>query len=310
VSMRSALMNNLTLKLAALVLAVMMWLFAKGEQTAERVFPLPLVVRDVPEGVTTVERVPESISVVVTGANKELVRLRFWGDPYAFVDMSDAEPGRAFRVSLSAGNVVLPPDVAVQVLEIRRPKNLDFEIDRLAERGVAVVPLVMGELADSYHILGRARSVPDTVTVYGPAGVLEDLAAVRTAPVSIAGRRSKIEMARRIEFDGPWNLHAVPKEVRVQVDVEGTEVGTFSGIPVTFEREPGFAVASVEPQTAEIEVTGPEHLVTFFDSEDALVIVDARGLPRGNHHLVPEIHLPEGLTVRSVRPERFVVTLE
>jgi len=308
--LRSALTNNLNLKLAAVVLAVVMWLFAKGEQTAERAFPIPLVVRDVPEGVTTVERVPESVSVILTGANKELVRLRFWGDPYAFVDMSDAQPDRAFRVSLSAANVVLPPDVAVQVLEIRRPKNLDFEMDRLAERRVAVVPLVMGELADSYYVRGRPGSVPDSVTIYGPAAVLDDIESVRTAPLSVEGRRAKVEMARRVEFDGPWNLHAVPKEVRVHVDVEGTAVETFDEIPVTFEREPGFAVASVEPYAASIEISGPEHLVTLFEPENAAVVVDARGLPRGTHQLVPDVNLPEGLTTKSVRPERFVVTLE
>ncbi len=77
------LMNNMNLKIAAVIVAVVLWAFAKGEQTTDGMLPIPLRLRNVPEGLTTVRRPPETVDVVFTADTKELVKLRLWGEPYA-----------------------------------------------------------------------------------------------------------------------------------------------------------------------------------------------------------------------------------
>ena len=91
---RGVITNNLGLKVAALIVAIVIWLFAKGEEAANRHFSVPLVLRNIPEGVTTVERPPETVDVIFTGANKELLKLRLWGEPCAVIDMTGAAAGR------------------------------------------------------------------------------------------------------------------------------------------------------------------------------------------------------------------------
>lgn len=309
-SVREVVTNNLALKLAAIFLAVVLWLFAKGEQTANREFLIPLVLRNIPSGLTTAERVPDGVVVVFSGAYKELMRTGLWGDPYAVVDMSDAEAGRGFRVSLSAANVVLPPDAVVQVVEIRDPSSLDLEMDRLQEKRVAVVPTVEGRLAEGYYVLGVPQAVPDSVTVFGPADVVGGLSEVSTAALSVEGRRARVEATRAVVFEGPWNLNSVPREVRVAVPVEGTRRTDLSGISVALEHEPGFAEAEVEPLSLDITLSGPEHIIDGLTQEDVSVIVDARGLPRGTHELLPEITVPERVTVVEFVPIRLTVNLD
>jgi len=289
---------------------VVLWLFAKGEQTGDRQFTIPLVIRNVPSGLITVERIPKTIDVVVSGDNKELVKLSFWGQPYAIVDMSEAAADRVFRVSLSPANVVLPRESGVQVVEVRDPKSLDLEVDRRLEQRVPVRPNVEGTPPDGYYVLGSPTAVPDSVTVYGPASVMKSLRSVDTEPLSVAGRRSRVESSRPVVFEGPWNLHAVPREVRVAVDIEGTEVVTLEGVPVEFRHEPGFTAVTVDPTVIEVQVAGPEHMVKRLTPADVNVVIDARGLPRGVHQILPEIHVPEGLSVVSNRPTRFQATLE
>jgi YbbR domain-containing protein len=302
--------NNLSLKVGSIVVAVFLWLFAKGEQTGDRQFAVPLVLRNVPEGLTTVERMPETVDVVISGDNKELVKLRFWGEPYAVLDMTEAAADRVFRVSLSPANVVIPRESGVQVVEVRDPKSLDLEVDQRLERRVPVVPVVEGDLADGYHLLGIPETVPDSVTIYGPSSVVQSFSSVATEPLSVSGRRARVESSRRIEFEGPWNLHAVPKEVRVVVDVEGTEVVTLQEVPVEFRHEPGFASVTVDPTVIELQVAGPAHLAARLSAADVTVLIDARGLPRGVHQILPDIRVPDGLEVVTNRPERFQATLE
>jgi YbbR domain-containing protein len=307
---RRVLTNNLNLKIASVIVAVFLWLFAKGEQTGDRLFSIPLIIRNVPEGLTTVERIPESIDVIISGDNKELVKLGFWGEPFAVLDMSEAAADRVFRVSLSPANVILPRDAGVQVVEVRDPKSLDLEVDRRLERRVPVEPSVEGILADGYYMLGDPATIPDSVTIYGPATVVQSFGIVATEPLSISGRRAGVESSRRIQFEGPWNLHAVPREVRVVVDVEGTEVVTLEQVPVEFRHEPGFASVTVDPTVIELQVAGPAHLATGLSEADVDVLIDARGLPRGVHQILPDIRVPDGLVVVSNRPMRFQATLE
>lgn len=307
---RRAVTNNLNLKIGSVVVAVFLWLFAKGEQTGDRQFSIPLILRNVPDGLTTVERIPESIDVVISGDNKELVKLSFWGEPYAVLDMQEAAADRVFRVSLSPANVVIPRESGVQVVEVRDPKSLDLEVDRRLERRVPVEPLIEGGPAEGYYLLGSPASIPDSVTVFGPASVVQSVSSVVTEPLSISGRRARVESSRRVAFEGPWNLHAVPREVRVVVDVEGTEVITLHEVPVEFRHEPGFAAVTVEPTAIELRVAGPAHLATGLAAADVTVLIDARGLPRGIHQILPDIRVPDGLEVVSSRPTRFQATLE
>ena len=307
---RRAIFNNMHIKMAALVVGIVLWMFAKGEQEGTRLFSIPLILRNVPDGLTNVEKIPDSIDVLLEGDNKELVRLNLWGEPYAVVDMTGAQAGGTFRVSLSPANVILSRDTEVQVVEVRDPRNLDLEIDELINRRVAVSPVVEGAPADGYYLLGRERSLPESVFVFGPARVVSELTSVRTVPLSIDGRRNRVDAVRRIEFEERWNLHAVPKEVRVLVGVEGTKIATLPDVPTLFEHELGFREATVVPATVELTLSGPDHLASSLRAEDVLVLVDAMGLPRGTHELVPEVHVPEGIDVQGVTPARVTVTLK
>jgi YbbR domain-containing protein len=309
VPFRRAILNNIHIKLSALVVGIFLWMFAKGEQEGSTLFSVPLVLRNMPDGLTTVEKIPDSVNVLLEGDNKDLVRLSLWGEPFVVIDMTGAQADRTFRVSLSPANVVLPRDAQVQVVEVRDPRNLDLEIDALVNDRVAVSPEVEGVPAEGYFVLGRRRSLPDSVFVFGPARIVSELASVGTAPLSIEGRRTRVDAPRRVGFEERWNLHAVPKEVRVIVDIEGTRVATLPDVPTLFEHEPGFGKATVVPATVELTLSGPDHLVASLTASGVEVLVDAMGLPRGTHELVPEVRVPEGIEVQGVTPARVTVTL-
>ena len=309
-SLRRVVANNLSLKVAAVVVAVVLWMFAKGEQTTDQLVSIPLILRDIPDGLTISERPPQTIDVVFEGDMKELLKLRIWGEPHAVIDMSGAAADRVLRVGLSAANVVVSRDADVQILEVRNPRSLDFEVDRLEERRLPVEPLTEGELADGYYVLARAVSMPDSVTVYGPRRVMRELRSVRTEPLDLSGRRSRVEAARRVVFDAPWNLHSVPREVRVIVEVEGTTFARLDDVPVGLRQEPGFGSVSIDPPTVSLELSGPEHVASRLGPDDVSVLIDTRGLPRGEHDLVPEVGVPEGIAIESYSPTHLTVTLE
>jgi len=310
VQLRSIVANNTNLKVASVIVAVVLWTFAKGEQTADRRFSIPLVVRGLPGDVTPAKRLPETIDVSLRGDNRELVKMRLWEAPHAFVDLSDAVEGKTLVLTMSAANVVLPRDVEVQVAEIVYPKSISVDIDKLGERKVRVQPNVAGSLDEGYYLRADPTSEPDTVTVYGPAKAIADLQFVTTEPLSIDGRSSGVEAARLVAFSEDANLNAVPREVRIAVEVEDTEVVTLEDVPLEFVHERGLEAVTIDPTTIRVQIAGPRHLVADLTAEDIRAVVDGRGLPRGPHEVVPEITVPEGLEVLSLTPMLFAVRLD
>jgi YbbR domain-containing protein len=302
--------NNMSLKISAILVALLLWAFAKGEQTASRTFTVPLLLRNVPEGVSPRGRVPDTIDVVLTGDNKDLLKLGLWGDPFAFADMKGAKAGGVLTISLSAANVVLPHDVEGVDAEIHHPASLQFDIDDVMEKMVRVVPDTVGALAPEYFPLGRPVSIPEAVKVIGPAAIVDTMETVRTASLSVSGRRSRVEASRRVIFPEEWNLHAVPKEVRVVVEVEGTEIVTMRGIPLALELEPGRLSTRLEPDAVTIRVKGPEHLVTRLSSAEVIARAAARAYPRGEHQIRPTVQVPDGMEVLDIDPEEVTVFIE
>ncbi len=309
-TLRNVLTSNLNIKIAAVIIAVVLYAFAKGEQTADRHFSIPLVLRNIPEGLTPVEQVPKAIDVVLTGANKDLVKLGLLDQPYAIVDMSEAAADRVLRVGLSAANVILPHDAGVLVAEVYDPKSLDIEIDRLYQRKLPVEPTVEGALSDGFYPFGDMKVTPDSVTVYGPARVVRGMRSVKTLPLSIEERRSRIEAARKVNFEGPWNLHSVPREVRVTVDVEGTEIVTIDDVPLSLLREPGIEMATMVPTTIDVQLAGAATRAKALTADDIRVTVNALGLPSGDHGVVPDVEAPEGIEVLGTAPISVSVHLK
>ncbi len=272
-TLRNVLTSNLNIKIAAVIIAVVLYAFAKGEQTADRHFSIPLVLRNIPEGLTPVEQVPKAIDVVLTGANKDLVKLGLLDQPYAIVDMSEAAA-------------------------------------ELYQRKLPVEPTVEGALSDGFYPFGDMKVTPDSVTVYGPARVVRGMRSVKTLPLSIEERRSRIEAARKVNFEGPWNLHSVPREVRVTVDVEGTEIVTIDDVPLSLLREPGIEMATMVPTTIDVQLAGAATRAKALTADDIRVTVNALGLPSGDHGVVPDVEAPEGIEVLGTAPISVSVHLK
>ena len=174
-------------------------------------------------------------------------------------------------------------------------------------RSGARVTLARGDLSrvrDVERIVGDiARSLPPLRGVIHAAGLLDDgVLATQT------WERFARVMAPKVS--GAWNLHAVPKEVRVVVDIEGTRMVTLSDVSLVFEHELGFGEAIVSPYVVELTISGPEHLAVALTPQDVSVVVDAMGLPRGTHELVPDVQVPEGMELLGVVPPKVTATLQ
>ncbi|MBI5342727.1 MAG: YbbR-like domain-containing protein [Deltaproteobacteria bacterium] len=86
--------KNLGLKSLALVLAVVLWWFVAGESKVQVGFAVPLEIRNIPQGMTIMNKVERQVEVRLAGPPSLLGGVQ-QADVAAAIDLSDARAGKS-----------------------------------------------------------------------------------------------------------------------------------------------------------------------------------------------------------------------
>jgi YbbR domain-containing protein len=172
------------LRLTALGLAILLWLFVtverRGERPAEKVVEAT-VTYNPPPGMMILDPV-ERVRVRLRGSDRAIRRI----NPFQ-IDVQVVVPASregAVEVQLQPDNVLMPAGLEVVSLE---PNVLRLHVDQEVRRLVPVeVPLV-GEPAAGARLAKAPRPTPDEVLVTGPSKLVSALEAIRTNPISLDG---------------------------------------------------------------------------------------------------------------------------
>jgi YbbR domain-containing protein len=311
--LRRHLLRNLGIKLIALVLALTLYLHVFFSQEREMIFDVPITLHGVPESLIGSGDLPHTARVRFRGLGLALSKLRT--DPQGarlLVEVGDIHEGLLQR-PLVSGDVLLPSDIDVRVIEVIEPKELDIEFDRLRVKRLAVVPNVSGRPAPGFVMAGRVVAVPESVTVRGPQQLVDSFEFIRTEPLDVAGLDGVAQ--RRVALRVPGRCEAAPPEVTVRVAIDKVVSRTFAQLPVMVHRSGDVALRRLAPQTGSVVVSGPATLVDSLRTADLRLSIDAMGLPPGTYTLMASVELERALeagaiSIEPVQPEKFVVELE
>jgi YbbR domain-containing protein len=204
---RDILFENMGLKVASLLLALLLYAHVVTEQERESVVQIPIAASGLADTLTSVGELPPRVAVKVRGKWKDLIRLGLTR-PFLSIDLAAAKPG-AFRTSITADDIskrAIPPDLSrlVSVTEVLDPRSVDLVIEPKATRRLPVRARIVGIPAPGY-VLGQDPEVqPESVTVMGPARLVQGIDTLYTVAVDITGEREKIQ--RQVALALPANV--------------------------------------------------------------------------------------------------------
>ena len=172
------------LRMTALALAVLLWLWVtverRGERPAEKIVDAT-VTYNPPPGMMILD--PQgTVRVRLRGSERAIRRVNpFQIDVQVVVR---AEREGPMEVQLQPEDVMMPDGVEVVSIE---PNVLQLHVDQEVRRLLPVeVPLV-GEPAAGAQLGGRPRVNPNEVLVTGPRKLVNALGSVRANPISLDG---------------------------------------------------------------------------------------------------------------------------
>lgn len=299
-----AVTENIGIKIVSLLFAVLLWLYVTAQIGERQTFRVPLVLVNIPESLTVVSEVPREVSVTMRGARSELMKLRFLSRIKGTVDLGGARQGRVV-VPLSAAILSLPAGFPAGDAVIDAPKSLTLDFERIVETFMQVTPAFLGPVPKGMILVGQPSVSPARVLVRGTAAAMGGITAVETEPIDLRNRRSGFSQEAVIRVGE--RLEAIPRSVRVEIEIAKRAVRTMPGIPPTLlQVEEGFLVECA-PSTASLTVEGPEDLVGRLVDDDCSIILSIPPGTRGTIWIQPEVIVPQGIDTFAIDVDSFEV---
>lgn len=212
------LTENWALKLAALGLAILLWLAVTANEPQRAAFRDIAVGVDLRDPDWRLERTdPSTVTVIVQGPRGELVQL-------------GSSPPRIVlpveRVNDTIESQVVPlqwVQLPVGVRETRvlslRPDTIRLHYQRLNTRTLPVIVRTRGDLPEGLALSLPVTTNPATLRVRGPAGILDGMDSIPLLPVDLSGIRSTTNVPVGVDSAGLELLLFDPAEVNVVLRV-------------------------------------------------------------------------------------------
>ena len=212
--LRGWLLDNLGLKLTALVLSVLVYLNVYTDRAGTMLVSFPVDFADLPDSLSLSGPAPAVVLAEIRGTVKQLIALRV-KEPRLRIPMGGASSGH-FARALVPSDLPLPAGSAVSVENLVGPRVVEVDVDRREIRDLPVAVRVEGVPAPGYAWSGVTVAQPAVVRVTGPRHAVRTLDTLRLAPIRIDGRRDTVRVAAPVPALPDW-CTADPATVHVKV---------------------------------------------------------------------------------------------
>lgn len=292
------LARNWPIKLAAVLLALMLYVAVQAQQPITQTFTMKLNV-EVPRG-RSLQQKPPTLQVQVSGKGAELMRLRTF--PSAITkSVPETLSASSWLVRLENGDVPVPKGVDVSVLAIT-PREVTVSLDSVIRKEVRVVPLVSVVPESGFVVKGGLSIAPMIARLVGPEQNVAAIESVTTVAMEITNITGPFTRQLAIDTTALGIVRVGPRQVTVSGDVQALLRRTFAG--VTIESGAGqLTGVTLEPARVAVALEGPAERVERL-TRDSLRVVAV--LTRDGSHARLRVLSPQGLGARAT-PDSVVV---
>jgi len=296
---------NLSLKIFALGLAMLMWGFVasqkRGEST-ELKFTAPLVIKNIPSDLEVTSSINQSVTVLVK-LRRDLAKTVNPNQFQVIIDLRDQFAGD-YDYKLTEKNVNynnVPNPTGVSVLQIN-PGTIPLKLEGTVIRQVPIKPRYAGDLAKGY-VLESISLTPPMVEIRGPESVLNKTRFIMTQPMDLQDLKDDIDLTVSLDLPNLLRLNSPDDDfykAKIKVSANpGQEL--FHDIPVVFDNATFAYKASISKVNAHLE--GPKEIIEKLDKKKIFAMVDLSKFPPGDYRgLTPKLDVPPEVKVLEQWP--------
>ena len=280
--LRRIFVEDLGLKLLALLITLVMWFAVTGENKPVTMGSAVQLNFVLPSNLAISNDPPKTVEVYLTGRKSKLDVIRA-SDLVASVDLRDSSAGeRVIRLSSDRVTIQLPEGVK---LESFKPNAVSMRLEPRAERQIPVDVKLEGKPAEGFEVYG-VQPTPSLITVQGPESHVKELQNVPSETISVSGRKNTFSMSDVAINISDQKIEPMDQDVDVTIEIGEKRIDKlFENVAVQSDG------IDRKPTTATVNLKGPPKVLDQLRSDQIKIIFnkDATGANRVRVELPPGI---------------------
>lgn len=273
------LLNNLWLKLLALLVGLLVWFHVVTEKTYTYEVTLPVTDVDLRDDLILATLPPDSIAIIVSAKGKQLVQ-NSWRELGLRINISKLPVGR-HTIYLTPENIQLfAPHKNVTLEEVLAPAQWEIEIDPKVTVELPITPTVIASPDDGFAVSRRIEATPSRAKLTGPRTIVKALSGLITETKELSGLRNSVTVPAAIVLPAGMGMVVVPESVMVRVDVVPVKTRVYDNLPIAVYHLPDDYSAKTNPQFVRVELTGPPEDIELLNKNALTVAADYSKMTR------------------------------
>lgn len=203
-NIKEKLLENWFLKILAILLAWILWLFIQGEKGTMTTVTAPVKVQGVPSEMEISSGLPSTVQVTIRGTAQSLT---------CNIDLRDAKEGENRR-TLTEDQIEASNRLGFEVLQIN-PSQINLMLEKTISKPVPITVPVKGEVADGFEIYDKIPN-PRVVEITGPRSHIEPVKEVPTDIIDI----SHLEQSSNFQVSLNFRDGAIRSSITAPIWVE------------------------------------------------------------------------------------------
>ncbi len=287
--------------------SIVLWGFVSLSRDFFTTVSIPISIENIPDGYIVGYQSEDKVEVSIKGYGWQLVSIVF-GKTNEFMISADLTKGIQIKNTQNAiqNNSWLASNLVVVDIS---PPNIEFEVEPVDTKLVAVRPQLDIEFSPGYGLISQITAEPDSINVTGPSSFVNAIEYVDTKNLSL----SKIEnqYAGFVEFDQINKIKFSLPGCMVRFDVQKIVDKTFDGIQIIHTGVPPEQELSFIPSKVDVVLRGGIKILGKMSSNDisaTIAFKDALNDTIGT--LLPKIEIPENTTLVDIKPRRVTYIIK
>lgn len=194
--MKELILNNLGLKISAVLIAIFLWLFVTSQGQSEIFFEVPIEFKNIPIGLGIASNGKKNVQVTIRGQELMIKNTRP-ADVRVYVDLSNAKAGKD-TYYIDENDIKLP--YAAKVMNVQ-PSSLQIRMEEIAVKIVKITPTITGLPEEGYSV-NAIRVEPSTLSIQGLRSEISRIRELRTEPMDLTGARETTSQSLNIDIQG------------------------------------------------------------------------------------------------------------
>ncbi len=295
--------RKIGLRMGALGLAIILWVFVVSSETYEMVLTVPIQVRNLSEQKALREEVPEVAQVRFEGTGRALFKTiilkRFYKDFKLVLDLDRISDEYEFILNdyfrMYPRKIVTPNEFEIRYIEIDSPREIKISLDDYSVRTISIVSKIVIKPAPGFVIVGEMKLVPDAIEIAGPNDIVEDVTLINTIVDTIAEVNTNI--SQYFGFELPHQqIQLSHVEVMLSVNVQALSERIISEVPISVINVPEGYRVFVSPHTVSLTIIGGIEFIDSITPEDIQLTIDFNSEWELNKQFYePQIEVPIGV---------------